>query len=180
MRSIRRSRRRVVAHLILLVIVALFRRQATFSPIQWTAWSLPRHCVNHKQRKTIILYSGKLLREKTFDFFHSFRTIRESFLRKILWPCLHYNWTLEIFESLLCKILVLNRNAKVFPPKGFRRTVISTHIHVAIYAFTLRADLVLRSYTHKHEARAGVWLQAYNGFCSAARYLAAPIRLQNW
>ena len=34
------------------------------------------------------------------------------------------------------------------------------------------------SHTHKHE-HARVWLQAYSRFCTAARYLAAPIRLQN-
>ena len=81
-RSIRRNRRRVVAHIILLVVVALFWRQATFSSIQRIAWSLPRH---HRQRKAIVPYSGKLLWEETFGFFHGFRTIRESFLCKFLW-----------------------------------------------------------------------------------------------
>ena len=123
----RRSRRRVVSHLILLVyIVALFWRQAIFSSIQRIAWGLPRHRVNHRQRKAIIPYSGKLLREKTFVYFHSFRTIGESFLSTILRPYLHYNCTLEIIESFLREILVLNRNVKVFPPQVFRRTVIST------------------------------------------------------
>ena len=34
--------------------------------------------------------------------------------------------------------------------------------------------IVSRSHTHESEARARIWLQAYNGFCSAARYLVAP------
>ena len=38
--------------------------------------------------------------------------------------------------------------------------------------------LVWRSHTHER-ARARVWLQAYDRFCTAARILAAPIRLQN-
>ena len=110
---------------------------------------------NRRQRKAIVPYSGKLLREKTFRVFHSFRTIRESILRKILWPYLHYNWTVEIIESFIREILVLNRNAKVFSPKVFSYTVISTHTlrystYSSIYscvacllarhAFTLRAD----------------------------------------
>ena len=81
-------------------------------------------------------YSGKLLREKTFAFFCSFRTICESFLSEILQsamltlgvcgcvahargPHLHNNWTGAIRKSFIREILVLYRNAKVFSLESF-------------------------------------------------------------
>ena len=53
----------------------------------------------------------------------------------MLWPCLHYNWTIEIIKSFLRKILVLNQKAKVFSPKDFCYTVLSTHTrHYSTYS----------------------------------------------